>query len=154
MLAQGGPDYEWLPAPVNKVQIACSADAQLQGLLRTGDAAGRVGLLDLAGIAAAWYFGNNPAEVPMYDPATGRTFDGIEQDAPPDEPQRVNVNSGAESTISRPAVDARARRPPGRRRRRPDRHPSRLRHLRIRRGRERRPERRCHGRRAAQPMDR
>ena len=99
MLAQGGPDHEWLPAPVNKVQIAYSADAQLQGLLRTGEAAGREGFTDLAGIAAAWYFGNNPAEVPMYDPATGRTFDGIEQDAPAGEPQRVNVNSGAESTI-------------------------------------------------------
>jgi hypothetical protein len=47
----------------------------------------------LAGIVAAWYFGANPAGVPMYDPATGRTFDGISGSG------EVNRNSGAESTI-------------------------------------------------------
>ena len=47
----------------------------------------------LAGIVAAWYFGANPAGEPMYDPATGRTFDGISGSGV------VNHNSGAESTI-------------------------------------------------------
>lgn len=99
MLAQGGPDHEWQPSQSLEVQIAYSADAQLQGLLRAHEATGSPGFTDLAGIAGAWYFGNNPARIPMYDPATGVTFDGIEADRPPEVAQRVNVNSGAESTI-------------------------------------------------------
>ena len=47
------------------------------------------------GLAASWLFGNNMAGVQMYDPATGRVFDGING---PTE-WRVNRNSGAESTI-------------------------------------------------------
>jgi len=42
---------------------------------------------------AAWFFGANAAGVPAYDPATGRTIDGISGDGV------VNTNSGAESTI-------------------------------------------------------
>jgi hypothetical protein len=113
LLAQGGPENGWLPAPADRTQIAYGADATLQNLLRTARAAGRPAFRDLAGVAAAWYFGNNPAGVAMYDPATGRTFDGIS-------PERtVNRNSGAESTIhgllsmlaldARPDVAARAR---------------------------------------------
>ena len=45
-----------------------------------GRAGNRPGLRQVAGIAAAWFFGNNPAGVAMYDPATGRTYDGIEGD--------------------------------------------------------------------------
>ena len=43
--------------------------------------------------SAAWYFGANPAGQPMYDPATGVTFDGISGSG------QINHNSGAESTI-------------------------------------------------------
>ncbi len=93
LLAQGGPENGWLPAPVERVQIAYGADATVQNLLRTAKVTRARGFRDLAGIAAAWFFGNNPADAPMYDPATGRTFDGIEPDG------RVNPNSGAESTI-------------------------------------------------------
>jgi len=113
LLAQGGPENGWLPAPTDRTQIAYGADATLQNLLRTARAAGRPAFRDLAGVAAAWYFGNNPAGVAMYDPATGRTFDGISPD------RTVNRNSGAESTIhgllsmlaldARPDVAARAR---------------------------------------------
>ena len=113
LLAQGGPENGWLPAPTDRVQIAYGADATLQNLLRTAAAARRPAFADLAGIAGAWYFGNNPAGVAMYDPATGRTFDGINPD------RTVNRNSGAESTIhgllsmlaldAHPAVAARAR---------------------------------------------
>lgn len=46
-----------------------------------------------AGQLASWFFGNNPAKQHMYNPATGRTFDGIGS------PTEVNRNSGAESTI-------------------------------------------------------
>ena len=44
-------------------------------------------------MAGSWYFGNNPAAAPMYDPATGVTFDGVSVDGV------INRNSGAESTI-------------------------------------------------------
>lgn len=42
---------------------------------------------------AAWFFGDNPAEMNIYDAASGRTFDGINS------ADQVNQNSGAESTI-------------------------------------------------------
>lgn len=93
LLAQGGPENGWLPAPTDGTQIAYGADATLQNLMRTGDATQRGGFRELAGIAAAWYFGNNPAGEPMYDPSTGRTFDGVSADG------AINRNSGAESTI-------------------------------------------------------
>ncbi|MEJ7652865.1 MAG: hypothetical protein WKH64_05755 [Chloroflexia bacterium] len=105
VLAQGGGDQGWLPSPADRVQIAYGADATLQNLLRTADASGRHGFRQIAGIAAAWYFGNNRSGVWMYDPSTGRTYDGLEADG------RVNRNSGAESTIhgllSMLALDAR-----------------------------------------------
>ena len=46
-----------------------------------------------AGRLAAWFLGNNPAGVPMYDPVSGRTFDGIGPE------RQINRNAGAESTI-------------------------------------------------------
>ena len=49
--------------------------------------------LTLATDLAAWFSGNNPANVPMYDPATGRGYDGISG------PDGYNKNAGAESTI-------------------------------------------------------
>lgn len=105
LLAQGGADQGWLPAPAERAQIAYGSDATLQNLLRTADASGLDGFRQLAAIQAAWYFGNNRSGVQMYDPATGRTFDGLEADG------RVNRNSGAESTIhgllSMLALDAR-----------------------------------------------
>jgi len=48
-----------------------------------------------AGLAGSWYFGNNMAGIQMYDPASGRVFDGINGPTS----FRVNRNSGAESTI-------------------------------------------------------
>lgn len=93
LLAQGGGDQGWLPAPIERAQIAYGADATLQNLLRTADATGRESFRQLAGIAGAWYFGNNRSNARMYDRVTGRTFDGLEADG------RVNRNSGAESTI-------------------------------------------------------
>ncbi|MBN2710331.1 MAG: hypothetical protein JXR46_14910 [Calditrichaceae bacterium] len=43
--------------------------------------------------AAAWLFGKNAAGERIYDPKTGRCFDGINS------PNEINYNSGAESTI-------------------------------------------------------
>jgi hypothetical protein len=49
--------------------------------------------LDLACQLAMWFFGENPAKAMMYDPVTGRGFDGINS------PTEINRNAGAESTI-------------------------------------------------------
>ncbi|WP_460663253.1 hypothetical protein [Kribbella swartbergensis] len=89
LMTAGGPDNGWLPAPIDRTQIAYGVDARLQGLL----AVGLPGLKQVAAFVAAWYFGANRAGSPMYDPATGRTYDGISGDGV------VNRNSGAESTI-------------------------------------------------------
>ena len=69
------------------------ADDALQNLLAVADVTGEEVFGQLAGVAGAWYFGNNRATTPMYDSATGRTFDGLETDG------SINPNSGAESTI-------------------------------------------------------
>ena len=93
LLTSGGPDNGRLPTRGDASQIAYGADSRLQSLLATHDATGRGAARDLAGIVGAWYFGANPAGEPMYDPATGRTFDGISGAG------TINRNSGAESTI-------------------------------------------------------
>ena len=93
MLTSGGPDNGRLPTRLDQSQIAYGADSRVQSLLATAHATGKVGLRRLAGMQAAWFFGANAAGVPAYDPATGRTIDGISGDGV------VNTNSGAESTI-------------------------------------------------------
>jgi hypothetical protein len=93
LLASTGPVNALSPAPVDGSQIAYGADARVQGLIRVGQAARAPGITRLAGIAAGWYFGQNPSGQPMYDPATGVTYDGVGPDG------TVNLNSGAESTI-------------------------------------------------------
>ncbi|GAA0910530.1 hypothetical protein GCM10009558_015910 [Virgisporangium aurantiacum] len=93
LLIAAGPENGWLPTPADRVQIAYGAQSRVESLLSTATAADRPGLVAVAGIAAAWFFGNNPAGTAMYDPASGRTFDGV------DGAGVVNRNSGAESTI-------------------------------------------------------
>jgi hypothetical protein len=93
LLTATGPVNGWLPAPIDLSQIAYGADARTQGLLAVSRATGSPGLRQLAGVAAGWYFGQNWAGMPMYDPATGVTYDGVSGDG------TVNLNSGAESTI-------------------------------------------------------
>ena len=93
LLTSGGPDNGRLPTRGDASQIAYGADSRLQSLLATGDATGSGAASRLAGIVGAWFFGANPAGEPMYDPATGVTFDGISSSG------EINHNSGAESTI-------------------------------------------------------
>jgi hypothetical protein len=93
LLTSGGPDNGRLPAPIDRSQIAYGVDSRLQSLLAVADATGRESFRRLAGILAAWYFGANAAGAAAYDPATGRTVDGIAPDG------TVNHNAGAESTI-------------------------------------------------------
>lgn len=54
---------------------------------------GKEKYLGMAKEAAAWFAGKNPAGKVMWDPATGRCFDGIVSN------KEINMNSGAESTI-------------------------------------------------------
>ncbi|GII76241.1 hypothetical protein Sru01_12230 [Sphaerisporangium rufum] len=114
LLTSGGPDNGRQPTPADRNQIAYGADSRVQSLLAVGDTTGRPGFHRLAAVAAAWFFGANASGRPAYDPATGRTVDGIAADG------TVNRNSGAESTIhglltmlaldARPEVAALARR--------------------------------------------
>ena len=93
LLTATGPDNGWLPAPIDGSQIAYGADARVESLLAVARGTHSTGLRQLAGVAAGWFFGQNPAGAQMYDPATGVTFDGVSPDG------HVNLNSGAESTI-------------------------------------------------------
>ncbi|WP_181768633.1 hypothetical protein [Streptomyces albidus (ex Kaewkla and Franco 2022)] len=93
LLTGGGCDNGWLPAPVDRTQIAYGVDARLQALLTVARSGGSPGLYPLAALTAAWYFGANAAGEAVYDTATGVTCDGVAPDG------KVNRNSGAESTI-------------------------------------------------------
>ena len=78
---------------VNKYpQIAYGIHAVTSGLkeayLNTNNEEYRVSMMRGLG----WFKGENIAETVMYDPSTGRTFDGIDLNG-------INRNSGAESTI-------------------------------------------------------
>jgi len=85
-LGNNGPRVEF-------EQIAYGVRPMAVGLVRLYEATRNEDYLILAGLAASWLFGNNPARRQMYDPATGRCFDGITDSL------TVNKNSGAESTI-------------------------------------------------------
>jgi hypothetical protein len=74
-------------------QIAYGVRPMAVGLVRLYEATGDRDYLIMAGLAASWLTGNNPAERAMYDPATGRCYDGIRDS------RTLNLNSGAESTI-------------------------------------------------------
>lgn len=74
-------------------QIAYGVRCMALGLLRLFEATGDTTYARQALQAASWLLGNNAAKTPMYDPQTGRCFDGIEDST------KVNLNSGAESTI-------------------------------------------------------
>ncbi|MCM3778739.1 hypothetical protein [Microbacterium hydrocarbonoxydans] len=92
VLASGGPHNAWAPLPA-EAQIAYGGHGRVAGALAAAAAGGGEGLRLIAGLAAGWFFGANTAGQPVYDPATGVTFDGVETDG------RINRNSGAESTI-------------------------------------------------------
>jgi hypothetical protein len=63
--------------------------ASLEAFTITGDST----YFQTARSLTDWLSGANPAGERMYDPSTGRTFDGIIS------PEQINRNSGAESTI-------------------------------------------------------
>ena len=74
-------------------QIAYGVRGVALGLAGLYEVTGDERFAVLAGLAASWLTGNNVARTPMYDPQTGRGFDGITDSV------TVNRNAGAESTI-------------------------------------------------------
>jgi len=86
---------EMLPLPDRRGQIAYGTEVMVSGFQALHRATDDERYARYAGLAASWFFGNNMAGVPMYDPETGRCYDGI--DGPT--PFRVNYNAGAESTV-------------------------------------------------------
>ena len=74
-------------------QISYGLSPVIGGLLALADATGDRAYASLAGLHAEWFFGANPGGIPLYDEASGRSFDGV------DAPGKVNKNAGAESTV-------------------------------------------------------
>ncbi len=74
-------------------QIAYALRPMIVGALRIAEASGDPRFAELAAGLAGWFFGSNPAGAQMYDPSTGRGFDGILSET------EINRNAGAESTI-------------------------------------------------------
>jgi hypothetical protein len=93
LLTAGGADNGWQPTPADRTQIAYGVDSRVESLFAVADVTGTAAAGQLAALEASWFFGANRAGVPMYDPATGVTYDGLEADG------GINRNSGAESTI-------------------------------------------------------
>ncbi|MCH8126790.1 hypothetical protein IIC38_12630 [candidate division KSB1 bacterium] len=74
-------------------QIAYALRPMIVGSLRLFEITGKEEYAELAGELSTWFFGANPAQAEMYDPKTGRCFDGILSS------KEINRNAGAESTI-------------------------------------------------------
>jgi hypothetical protein len=94
-LLAGGMVGEWGVLPNEFPQIAYGANSLVQALVALHQATGDDTYGKLAGLAGGWFYGNNAAGFRMYDPATGRGFDGLMGPSS----FRVNQNAGAESTI-------------------------------------------------------
>jgi hypothetical protein len=89
------PIHEIGVLPRRAGQIAYDVDMMVQGYLALYRATSDERYAMYAGLAASWFMGNNMAGVTIYDPETGRCFDGIDGPVA----WRVNRNAGAESTI-------------------------------------------------------
>jgi hypothetical protein len=81
--------------PYRLEQIAYGTNMLAQTYMALYRATGDEQYARYGGLAASWYFDNNMAGVQMYDPTSGRVFDGINGPTA----FRVNRNAGAESTI-------------------------------------------------------
>ncbi|MGF1616207.1 MAG: glycosyltransferase [Acidimicrobiia bacterium] len=71
------------------VEAAAFADASARAWMASGDERWR----GVVAMAARWFLGDNDLGVPIYDDATGASYDGLTPGGP-------NLNRGAESTIS------------------------------------------------------
>lgn len=86
------------PAPILYPQIAYDQAPLVRGLVTLYEATGSDLYADLAFLVGSWFYGNNPAGAPMFLPATGAVYDGIDG-AGWSALGRVNYSAGAESTI-------------------------------------------------------
>jgi hypothetical protein len=73
-------------------QIAYDIRTTALGFLELYQVTKNIDYAVLAGLSASWLTGDNGVNQPMYDPSTGRGYDGINE-------KGVNLNAGAESTI-------------------------------------------------------
>ncbi|MFQ5631970.1 MAG: glycoside hydrolase family 9 protein, partial [bacterium] len=74
-------------------QIAYSIRPMVMATITLYRQTGEIKYAQAAARYASWFFGNNIAKTSMYDPKTGRCFDGIKS------AKDINRNAGAESTI-------------------------------------------------------
>jgi len=74
-------------------QIAYGIRPYVQACLQAYAMTHNEDFAQLAGELGSWLIGKNIVGIPLYDPATGRCFDGIIDE------REINRNSGAESTI-------------------------------------------------------
>lgn len=74
-------------------QIAYGVHAVYSGIKSLADVTGSPRYRAYAEQVFGWFTGRNIAKMPLYDPQTGRVYDGL------DAADKVNRNSGAESTI-------------------------------------------------------
>lgn len=93
LLVGPGPVSNMNPAVRAYPQIAYGMESLASGYFALADATGKTVYDELGGLTTSWLLGNNPLRQAMYDPATGRIYDGLERGV-------VNRNAGAESTIT------------------------------------------------------
>lgn len=79
--------------PFKQGQQAYGTNSIVQAAMNVFQATGDARYARMGGLHASWFMGNNWARTPMYDPQTGRGYDGIDREL------AVNLNAGAESTI-------------------------------------------------------
>jgi hypothetical protein len=84
--------FAFSPSPEPNPQIAYAAEAVVSNLQAVYRATGEQKFSLLAGLCGTWFNGANAAGLPVYNPASGRSFDGID-------PKGVSTNSGAESNV-------------------------------------------------------
>jgi len=79
--------------PFRQGQQAYGTNSIVQAAINVYRATGDPRYAAIGGLHASWFMGNNMARTAMYDPTTGRGYDGIDREL------AVNLNAGAESTI-------------------------------------------------------
>ncbi|MEH7504704.1 hypothetical protein V7152_22245 [Neobacillus drentensis] len=93
-LLVSGMIKEMAPTATKDEQIAYGVNMLTQAFAELYKASHQKKYAQYAGITASWFTGNNDANFVMYDSNTGRGYDGINGVT-----GKVNMNSGAESTI-------------------------------------------------------
>jgi len=93
-----GPGERGVQFDQQPIEVAALADACWRAWMLTGDRSWTEGI----GLAADWFMGRNDSGVPMFDPQSGGSYDGLKVDG-------RNPNQGAESTLALICTMQRAR---------------------------------------------